>query len=61
MTETEYIILSNRVKIETIMNILRVVIDGKLYGVDTKKYRLATKALAKIQDELTKHELIEKP
>ena len=59
MKETEYIFLSNLMRLRNAINILRNVMPGKEYGINQRSYKSAMKTLYNILDEVQKKELID--
>lgn len=54
MTDKEYVIATNRVKISMAKDCLQDVISGTEYGVDEEKWRNIIKDLCGIEDKLFK-------
>jgi len=52
MTEIEYIIATNRVKVSTALSIMRDVLAGEEYGISKKDCREITSRLSAAQDRL---------
>jgi len=52
MNETEYIIITNRVRISSALQNLREVTHGEQYGISEDNYRCVTKVLAEAEMEL---------
>ena len=52
MTENEYIIVSNKTNITTAIAIMRDVMEGKEYGVDSEQHHLIMRSLVGMQQKL---------